>query len=267
MHYKLKWIALAVALMLCAGFALGCVPEDERPADTESTPAAAVVDTVKVQMPETASTVSSVGTGKLTLEPDMATVYLSVEVEKDTAAQASTALAEQINAVTAKLRELGVKDEDLKTTDYGLYQREQYDGDGNPTGKTTSLASCTVSARLYDLDSVGKVIDQAIAAGANNANGVYYSLKDPDAYDAQVLKLAVEDAQARAQAMAEAVGKSVGEAVVITEGSVSDVQPIYRNADEAAAEKAAPAEDGAVVNFSPGTLELTADVTVQFVLK
>lgn len=202
--------------------------------------------------------------------PDMATMTFGVQTSRPTAAEASTANTEAMNAVTAKLKSLGVAEEDMQTSDYSIYQDFQYDSKGNRTDVSTFTVSMNVTIKLYDMAKIGDVIDGAVAAGANSSYGIYFGLKDPNAKRAELMKEAVSDAQAKAEAMAEAAGMKLGKLVTLTDGSSSGDDVLYRTtraeAEEAGATSGGTAEKSAA-DIQPGTLDLNASITARYIIE
>jgi hypothetical protein len=100
-------------------------------------------------------------------------------------------------------------------------------------------------------------VDAAVGAGANNVNGPNLSVGDQGSYNAQALKLAVDDAKAQAQAIANAAGLTLGGILHITNQS-STPPPIVYGAQLAA--KAV----GTSTPIEAGSQQIQATVTVVY---
>lgn len=128
--------------------------------------------------------------GTVQVAPDIA--YLSVGVLK-TNIDAATA-QDQANAVAGKalagLKALGIPDRDLQTS--GVTLNPQYDDHGALTG---FQATDTLAVTVERLAQAGKVIDTAVAAGANQGLSINFALKDPSVAQRDALKVAVTTAQ------------------------------------------------------------------------
>ena len=149
--------------------------------------------------------ITAIGSGQVSLMPDIATVSLGVSFINADVATAQT----QVNAVIAAIREavyaLNVAPEDIAVD--GLYMYT----DRNEYGEIGYNVSHQLNITVQDIDSVGAIIDAGILAGANQLNGISFDAKNKaDAY-AQALKLAVSDARAHADVMAEAAGLRIRE--------------------------------------------------------
>ncbi len=209
----------------------------------------------------TVSTVSVSGSGEITVEPDMATVQFGVEINGENAQETMSEASNCINNIIASVMANGVKEEDITTSNLSLYQSYVYDDNGNRE-KLIYTAYHNVEVKIYDIDSAGKVIDGAVEAGANTTYGIRFELSDASAYEAELLKLAVDNAKMRAQAIAAASGMRLGDPITITDGTMSEPEIIYNDIPHAE-----EAEDSDIsTSISPGRMYLTANVTVRYAL-
>jgi uncharacterized protein YggE len=78
-----------------------------------------------------------------------------------------------------------------------------------------------VSIELDNLTQVGPVIDAGLTAGANQLEGVRFSLKNDTAVRERALKQAVADAKRKAETMAEALGVRITGVLEASDGGVS----------------------------------------------
>ena len=63
-------------------------------------------------------------------------------------------------------------------------------------------AECMLAIVVRDIEQVGKVIDAAFAAGANEMDSIQFRLEDSSLVNDQVLTQALEDALHKAQLLA-----------------------------------------------------------------
>lgn len=216
----------------------------------------------------TVPTISVTGTGKLEATPDTANVRFEVNAWGNTAEEAQAVIEEAIAKVTGAVKAKGVDTADIKTEDYYVYQEYEYDGKGNRTGEFHYYAYTSVNVKAREVDGVSAVIDAAVNAGANFTGGIYFTIDDKSAFEGEALKLAYDNARAKAEIVCEAAGHKVGEAIVITDGITEMPEVIYR--DDVPEE--APMPDGEMGNaagssISPGTLTITSKVTVRFIME
>lgn len=195
-----------------------------------------------------ANTVTTVGHGSVTVVPDEATVTAGVHTQAATAAAALDENSKQMNAVVDALQAAGGKH--LQTQQVSL--SPQTDQNGNVK---SYAADDSVSADSAIADA-GKVIDAAVAAGANTVGGPTLGVSDQDAAYRQALAKAIEDAHAKAVALGQAGGFSVGQVSSVTEQS--NQPPVVFQPAAAKASDSTPVE--------AGTQDVTADVSVTFAI-
>jgi len=190
------------------------------------------------------------GLGSVETIPDRAQLSFDVRATGTTAVQALDRAAAESRAVNDALRAAGIARSDLQTAQISLQPRR------SELGAVTGFdATTTVTAKVKDLDRVGRVIDAAVRAGASGVYGPALTKSDTDALYASALKAAVANARAKAQTIAAASGFALGRVKNVVEGG--GVQPI----PFAAADAAGKMSD---VPLEPGTQEIQASVTVTF---
>jgi len=159
------------------------------------------------------------GEGSVATTPDMATINLGVthEAQEAGAAMAATSLATA--KMLQRLADLGVEPRDMQTSSLSL-NPVWSDRGSSASGKariTGFVASNSVQVRLRDLDGLGRIMDAVIADGANNFNGLRFSVQDPDPLMDLARKNAVADAIAKAQLLTGAAGVTLGPVLSMAE--------------------------------------------------
>jgi uncharacterized protein YggE len=205
-------------------------------------------------------TITVDGTGTVKLDPDTADVSLGVLTQNaslETAQeQNSTATQAIMDALTAD----GIAAEDIVTSGYWIYPINEYDDNGNLVGVTGYQVNTTLTVTIRDTSIVGQVLDDAVAAGANQVNSISFYVDDTDAAASQARRQAIENAKAKADEMAEAAGVIVVGVYSIEEVSSPDATPV--NYDMA--ESAAAGRGGGPVPVSPGQASVTVRVQVVY---
>ncbi len=221
---------------------------------------AAVVALAGVGRPETAGGAANpaggitvTGSGTVTSVPNEATFSFAVQSKGATAREALGANSEQMRQVLAAIKAAGVEKRDVQTQDVSV--SPSYGESGQTDGYS---ANNSVSVKIHDLARVGKILDAASNAGANNIYGPSLSRSDQDALQAKALRDAVGNARKKAEALAAAAGVRLGAVTAITEGSSGGPEPYFAQASLAKADQAAPIE--------PGTQDVQATVTVTFAI-
>jgi uncharacterized protein YggE len=126
-------------------------------------------------------------------------------------------------------------------------------------------ATNTILVTMADAKQVGKILSAAIEAGANNVSGPVWQLSDNTKAVTEALKKAAQNARQKAEALADSLGVDLGDVVMMSENSVQvPVYPLYSDVYSA---KSDAAGSVAETPISAASLDVTATVTVTFVLK
>jgi hypothetical protein len=196
------------------------------------------------------------------IKPDIATINIGVQTEGSDAQEAVASNNQQSQALIDALTGAGVADNDIQTSNFSIYPRQEYDAQGQPTGEITYVVNNTVSVTVRDLENIGSVLNAAVEAGANNIFGIQFDIEDREAAQQQAVTVAMENAQARAEVLAEAAGVELGDILSLQTylGSSSPI-PYGRGYDMAVQEAAVS------VPVSPGEMQIMVDVSVVYEIR
>jgi uncharacterized protein YggE len=167
--------------------------------------------------PPRTTKVTVAGEATSRVEPDTATLTISVVTQSGQAltaqqenARKSKAVADAVKAVTASA--------EIKTSDYML--QPQYDYRDTKLPKIIGYnARNSVMVTMTDLQAVGAVIDAASQAGANNIGNISFALKQTSPARGQALADATQQAMNKANSIAQALGGRVSRVVEENEAS------------------------------------------------
>jgi hypothetical protein len=197
------------------------------------------------------------GEGVVSAAPDSAELRLSVVAAGPRAEVAMADLAERLGAVLARLREAGIPDSALQTTDLSLDPvfAPMNDRTGREAPRIDGYRARTgLSVEIARIDALGEVVDTALQAGANGFDGVRFTHSNPEPLRRLARTRAVEDAYAKARTYAEAAVVALGPVQEIVEGGGGGMPfPI------AEMRMASPA-----LELAPGELSFRETVTVVF---
>ncbi len=189
------------------------------------------------------------GHGSVDATPDEATITLGVQTIRPTAQEAQDQSAAAMDRIVRQIAALGVPRERLRTAAVNLVPVRK---PGASSAEVTGYeAVMRLVVTLDDLRLVGRVIDTAVAAGANAVYSLSFGLRDSSAYRARALRMAVQDARATAAAIAGAAGVSTLRLVRIDE-----IGPVAIARVGVAAPMAAPGGTPVV----PGTLPVSVQI-------
>ena len=172
--------------------------------------------TVSLAAAETRITVS--GTGETKISADTAVISMGVSARDRDVLKAQQTVNEHIAKIRQALLDCGVAEENINTDYMSIYAIYDYDEDVEKVRAYN--ASTTLAVKVTDMETVGKVIDEAFAAGANTLNGISFSASDTAAAENESLKAAVADARAKAEILAEAAGLKITGIEIISDGNV-----------------------------------------------
>ena len=220
------------------------------------------------------------GVGEAAGAPDVARTQLGVDVKAATAEQASAEATQQMTALTTALKQLGIAEKDLRTSQYSL----SFEPDRGPqppaappqpsaaaasgAGATKPpLAAAAAPAKpnqrghyrvlntlevtIRDLTLIGRVLQVAGDADAASAYGITYDLENDESLLAEARQRAVAEAQASAKELAKLTGVELGDVIAVTEEEpdADDAQPTTYSMSGATTETAAasvPVEEGEI---------------------
>lgn len=238
---KHQWMAAALLAALALALVAGGAASPARAQEPADSP----------------RTIQVTGFGSASGAPDVALVQLGVQLfETDLGTAVANANA-TMEAVIAALVEQGIAREDIRTTNFSIYQES---GMPQPLGAEGAqppmryVVNNMVEVKVRDLDQISAVLQAALDAGANNVYGLTFGLDDAAVLEAEARTLAVEDARARAEALAGAFGLEVGDPISIREGADTGISPRIMEAGFGGA--------GPVI--SEGQLSVSMQVTVTF---
>jgi uncharacterized protein len=166
--------------------------------------------------PPAPPTIEVTGGGEAKVTPDRALVYVGVQTKGRTAALAGQENAKLATAVLDAVRAAGIAREQIGTMNYNVNPSYRYYPDGRKPELTGYDATNTVRVEVRNLELVGKVIDAALGAGANNISGINFFASQLDATKREALGNATTNARLSAEVIAKAAGGALGALVSVT---------------------------------------------------
>ncbi len=158
-------------------------------------------------------TITVSGKGEIYIKPDIATVSFGVTAESLDISKAQTDSAEKINAIIAELKKLGIDEKDIKTTNYNMYPRYEYQKttamypyDSGKQILAAYVVTQGITVKVRDLTKSGVVISSLGKLGATDISGLSFEVDNDDVVKAQARAQAIADAKSKAEVMAKALG-------------------------------------------------------------
>jgi uncharacterized protein YggE len=206
------------------------------------------------------ATIMVSGEGEATIAPDMAVISLSVVRDAETAAEALSANSAAMSEVLADLKEQGIAEKDLQTTDFSIQPKYKQETRTDGTYEAPVIVGYTVSngltVRVRDLSKLGAIIDRSVKLGVNQGGGISFTNDDPEATIEAARKQAVEKAAAKAKTLTEAAGVKIGRIIEISENFARPMPQVY-----AAAPMAKMAEDSVPIASGENLYTVTVNIT------
>jgi uncharacterized protein len=220
---------------------------------------AAAQDTATPSLPTTTLTVD--GRAEVSVDPDRAVVRLGVNAEGADAAAAQDQVNRTMAAILEAMQGLAIPERSIRTEQLWLNPvyssgRPRPDGTQDEPRIIGYRAGNVISIQLDELERIGNVIDAGIRAGANQLQGVTFTVRDREAARNAALQDATRNARAQADAIAEAMSmRIVGVHDIIVGGA--DVRPVAVMQDMRM-------ESLAATPVRPGQVDVAAGVTVTY---
>jgi hypothetical protein len=198
------------------------------------TPSAVAQEEV-TPFPSREKVLSVTGNAISSVKPNLANISFGVEIQEKTAKDALDANSELMNKVVAAIKQVGITDSEISTSQFNIYP--VYDNyEDKLTGRYTQeligyRVSNIINVETEKLDSLASIIDGAVNAGVNRVDSVYFSLSPELASKLkdELLAEAVLNAKSKAEmALAPLNYKIIGvKAVSLSEFSMPYPMPMY----------------------------------------
>lgn len=199
------------------------------------------------------------GEGRVDAAPDIVRLSLGVTTQGRRAQDAVSANNAPMQALMAALSDAGIPQEDIQTSRFSV--SPMWDRSNSNAGAAPRIAGYVVSNQLSvtlrDLLRLGEILDQLIAEGGNEFNGLSFDLEESSEALAEARRRAVADARARAALYAEAAGVTLGPLQSLSEAGAAGPGPMMMM-------EARAMSDG--VPMAPGEISITAQVTLVYAI-
>jgi len=197
------------------------------------------------------------GTGRISVKPDMALVNVGVEARAPALVDATADVNQRMTKVVARVKTFDVREQDVTTIAYSVDPVVALRRSDDDASRITAYRVVNVvRLRIRDVTAVGRIADEAVAAGANTISAFQFALSDPTPAESAARALAVREAATKAKGIADAAGVRLGALFSIHEGIAA--HPVVARS---AALAAAPSGPGPV---EAGQLEIVVSVEARY---
>lgn len=193
-------------------------------------------------------------------EPDLADLDFAVSTQGADIKAAQSENAKIADEVIKQIKDFGINEKNIKTSDYSIYPQYNYD---NPEGTTITGYNLynTMTVSGIPIKDTGALIEACTAAGINEINNISYHISNYDEIYNEAMEKALTEAKEKAEHMAKASGKTLGDIKAINENAQDNYlgyTGLRANLDSA--------KESGDLTVMPGLSDVTADITVTYYL-
>jgi uncharacterized protein YggE len=204
------------------------------------------------------------GNGTISLNPDIAYIYIGVHTDDVDLSNGVSKNNAQAQALVDALKKAGVDGKDIQTSNFSVYSNnnggfDKTTGQPIPNGINYSVDN-TVYVTVRDLTHIGTLLNAAVSSGANSINSISFDVADKTAAMEQARQKAMTNASNLATELAKTAGVKLGEIQNVTYSDISP-SPYYGMGGGGAA---AP---NASVPIQPGQTQISVTVSVTYTIK
>ncbi|MDD5098158.1 MAG: SIMPL domain-containing protein [Candidatus Pacebacteria bacterium] len=176
-------------------------------------------------------------TGTVFAIPNIALTTFTAITEEATINEALRKNREKSIRITDFLKRQNVKEEDMKTVDFNVYPKYEWqtkgvDLEAYPLGKRVIVgyeAVESVEVKIRDNNQIGTDIQGSIEAGASQVSGLQFIIDNEEDLKNQAREDAINKAALKAKSIASKLGVGLGDVLSFTESYV----PPYSAAEKA----------------------------------
>lgn len=215
------------------------------------------------------------GEGEVFAVPDIATFTFSVIEEGSDASAAQNAAAEKTNGILSFIKEQGVEDKDIRTTNFNLFPRYEFQREASsseffpPSGERVLVGfevKQSISVKVRDTKEAGRLIAGVSELGASSVSSLNFTIDDEEALMEEARSAAIEDARDKAKQLARDLDVSLVRVVSFSEFGGGG----FRGLDFAVATESIAFDDGggAIAPALPtGENRIVSNVSVTYEIR
>lgn len=199
------------------------------------------------------------GEGKLYTKPDTAFADFSVVTEGSDINNVQEANTKKMNKVIAFLKDSGIDEKDIKTTNYNLYPQYTYEESKTPQISGYQINQM-LSIKIRDLNKVGEILKGVVKTGVNQISTLYFGVENDEQLKEQAREMAIKDAKKKAEKSASQIGIKLGKIIGFSESTNGYPVPIYKG-------EYGVGGGGGTPDIQTGENEIVVNVTLTYEIK
>jgi len=225
------------------------------------------------------NTITVSGTADVFAVPDTATFSYSVLATAKDVTTAQTQVNTKGNAIIAYLKQQGIDDKDIQTSDYSVNPHYEWSQAACPVASGSTPVYCppgrqtltgydvneTVTVKVKDTTKAGDLLSGIGSKGATNLSGLNFTVEDETALEAQARTKAIDDARSKAEELAKELGVSLVRVVGFNENSGGPIYYAKTMAMDSAAGSAPSVAPSPTI--ATGQNKITSNVSVTYEIR
>jgi hypothetical protein len=204
--------------------------------------------------------ISFAGEGKVYIKPDIAFVDVSVVTQGEQIKDVQDANTKKMNKVINFLKDSGIDEKDIKTTNYNLYPQYTYENNKIPQIMGYQINQ-TLNIKIRNLDKIGTILEGGVNVGINQVDSLYFGVENDEELKEQARKMAIDDAKKKAEILASQLGVRLIKITGFSDNTVGYPVPMYD------AKGYGVGGGGETPNIQTGQNEITVNVTITYEIK
>lgn len=227
----------------------------------------AIVAVIMADKVNTQDRFSVSGSGTVYAKADIANIQVGLRTgTKKTAADATVDSTKKMNDIITELKNLGIEEKDIKTSNYNLSPVYNYTNDRGQELVGYEVTQ-NVNLKIRDLSKIGDVIAKTTEKGANQIGNISFTIDDEYELKNQARELAIEKAKEKAMLIAEQSGMKLGEIKSVYENSNDAEMVMYNSYSNAKVEMDVAGAGIASPTIQSGQNEIKVEVSLTYEVK
>lgn len=157
------------------------------------------------QATEQVRTITIESEGNIRAVPDIAKVNMGAQTIGETVALAQEENTALVDSLLLRLKQLGIDREDIQTNGYNIFPRYTYDEEEGQVLEGYEVNQ-QLSIKIRNLNKIQDVFSLAGEVGANNVEGLTFTIDDPDIYYDDARNEAVNKLNEKTETLAQTLG-------------------------------------------------------------
>lgn len=215
-----------------------------------------------VMADEQVRTITVSGTGSSDIEPDRATLQMSINAREPTLAAAQKAAADVTSKVLKMADRMDIDRDQIDTTGASVRPDYRWNREKEEQVLRGYIADRQITIEIDELEKLGALIEGAVSAGVNQVQPPQLNSSQRKETQRAALRAAAEDAKANARELAESLDTELGRVISINSGHNEPRPPTPYPVGA----RAMAADSGAAETYNAADLSFYATVTVVFEL-